>query len=297
MNKKIILTSVLAISIVGRAVAGALYPAGVGGSTTCNNATLGQSENNATANVEAVWTPKAYEVKYRCSESERFSKLRIAPCDELDTNPASCVTSKRAVYGYNYTFMDSIDATGLCDSPMTGYTFNGWSCNSGNADDTNTTFASGQTINWNIDSGLFCTAQWSANTINIDWYSDNTRIAQNTCSYGGTITTPQLPTKTGYTFNGWLLHDDCPDLNSQSACNMNINCAWDTQNSTCVNIGNNCFNLNESECNANPFCDYDMTCYTDTTKLCNTMQTEEQCQKHKNNNCMWNNGQYSSLVL
>lgn len=48
-------------------------------------------------------------------------------------------------------------------------------------------------------------AIWNANTININWYNGDTRVAQNTCTYDGQITLPQQPTKVGYTFNGWKL--------------------------------------------------------------------------------------------
>ena len=48
-------------------------------------------------------------------------------------------------------------------------------------------------------------AIWNANTININWYNGDTRVAQNTCTYDGQITLPQQPTKVGYTFTGWKL--------------------------------------------------------------------------------------------
>ncbi len=52
-------------------------------------------------------------------------------------------------------------------------------------------------------------ATWDANTININWYSDNTKITPtnntaNTCTYDSVITLPtNTMNKTGYTFGGW----------------------------------------------------------------------------------------------
>ena len=51
-------------------------------------------------------------------------------------------------------------------------------------------------------------AQWQANEIDIDWYSDNVKItndpnAATTCTYDETFTLPTPPTKTGYNFAGW----------------------------------------------------------------------------------------------
>lgn len=53
------------------------------------------------------------------------------------------------------------------------------------------------------------TANWRANTINLNWYDNNTimtpsNTTANTCTYDNRITLPSTnPTKTGYTFTGW----------------------------------------------------------------------------------------------
>ena len=51
-------------------------------------------------------------------------------------------------------------------------------------------------------------AQWSANTIDIRWYNDDSQItndatAATTCTYDTAFALPTPPTKTGYVFNGW----------------------------------------------------------------------------------------------
>ena len=73
MNKKFILTSVLASLIAmpefaaGQIGLGAQN--GINGSTTCDTATLGQSENNSTANVEADWNANTININWYDGEN------------------------------------------------------------------------------------------------------------------------------------------------------------------------------------------------------------------------------------
>ena len=47
-------------------------------------------------------------------------------------------------------------------------------------------------------------ADWTANTINLDFYSNDTKVGTGTCTYDGTITLPSTPeVPTGYIFGGW----------------------------------------------------------------------------------------------
>jgi uncharacterized repeat protein (TIGR02543 family) len=46
-------------------------------------------------------------------------------------------------------------------------------------------------------------AQWTANTINLDFYDGETKLSSGTCTYDGGIELPEDPTKTGYEFDGW----------------------------------------------------------------------------------------------
>ena len=49
-------------------------------------------------------------------------------------------------------------------------------------------------------------ADWSANTITINWDAKNgTTINPTQCTYDSTITLPTTPSKTGYTFGGWTV--------------------------------------------------------------------------------------------
>ena len=183
MNKKFILTSILAISFAMPAFARAggdttptvTVQPGVGGSEQCDSATLGQSENNSTANVEADWT---------------------------------------------------------------------------------------------------------ANTININWRDNGVVIAQNTCTYDGTITLPQEPTKTGYTFAGWVLAQDlatvCHSINNQQTCTNTTGCGWWEDTGECLTTAEStgrrmlCRFITEQACTNTPNCAWNSdteTCGPDTGGL------------------------------
>ena len=74
-------------------------------------------------------------------------------------------------------------------------------------------------------------ANWNANTININWYNGDTRVAQNTCTYDGSITLPTEPTKPGYTFSGWRLRaapvaPNCNAINNSTTCGNTDGCFW-----------------------------------------------------------------------
>ena len=319
MNKKIILTSILAISFAMPAFARAgdddagVQP-GVGGSEQCDTATLGQSENNSTANVEATWVPNTYNVRYRYDDDENSQGWNGFYCGETAQsnnslqNPDTTNCSK-PTYGESFTFAHRYKKK--------GYTFANWSCvkynkgqgpdmaidpsaDSGNetSNSETFTFSSGQTITWNIDGDLYCTAQWTANRINIDWFSDGTRVAQNYCEYNSTITLPETPIKTGYTFNGWTLHDDCAELNSQSTCNANASCYWRSESNKCIKTGvavNNCRSASDSATCANyEYCSWqeiDMQSishciFADVLSVCHNRTTQSECEIVTE--CVWN---------
>ena len=251
---------------------------GVSGSQQCDNSTLGQSENNSTSNIEAIWVANKYNIVYDCG------------------NGIAQNANSVAIYGNEFTF------SYLCFKG--GYTFSNWSCVDKN--NNSTTYNENQTIVWNRDSGLRCTAQYTPNTINIDWYSDNVQIAQNSCVYDSTITLPVQPSKTGYTFNGWLLIDECKDLNSQSSCNANMKCFWHGDNNECVNISiaiGKCEKApDQTSCEELGYCEPYGTWSIGSDKpavltsyegcgfvgLCGYMNTEESCNAREQALCIWN---------
>jgi uncharacterized repeat protein (TIGR02543 family) len=46
-------------------------------------------------------------------------------------------------------------------------------------------------------------ANWTANTINLNFYDGEDKLSSGTCTYDGGIELPEDPTKTGYEFDGW----------------------------------------------------------------------------------------------
>ena len=78
-------------------------------------------------------------------------------------------------------------------------------------------------------------ADWTANTINLEWYNEDTKLTvptiSNTCTYDGGITLPSTnPTKTGYTFKGWQVRAaqtiDCSTIVDNNTCNNTLGCAF-----------------------------------------------------------------------
>ena len=90
-------------------------------------------------------------------------------------------------------------------------------------------------------------ADWTANTINIDWWTgdedSDDAYASTTCTYDGTITLPTQPTKTGYTFAGWRLaqvaeseiRGGCSNAMSAEECSMlGSPCGWNQSTNACI---------------------------------------------------------------
>ena len=232
---------------------------------TCDTTNLGQSENNSTANVEATWTPNTYVVYYSCGDARPTLRDLDMACEMVEG--ASSQKCQNADAGANNATYDSQYSFYSPDCAYEGHTFANWSCS--DSSNNTTTYTSGQTVaQWNITSDLECTAQWTANRINIDWFSDGSRVAQNTCTYGGTITLPETPSKTGYTFGGWKLHDDCQDLSTEETCGENMRCMWDGENSVCALRASDCRTINNAEnCGQYPNCEWnneESACQTKT---------------------------------
>jgi uncharacterized repeat protein (TIGR02543 family) len=85
----------------------------------------------------------------------------------------------------------------------TGHTFVGWNT----ADDgSGTVYAEGATYTDDADLALY--AQWQINSYTVTFNSNGgSNVTSQTVDYGGTITEPAAPTKTGETFGGWFTDD------------------------------------------------------------------------------------------
>ena len=83
----------------------------------------------------------------------------------------------------------------------TGYTFGGWNTL---ANGTGTSYAVGASYTVSGDVTLY--AQWTANSLTITYDSQSGSLIDNgTTTSGGSIAaSPGVPTRTGYTFNGWF---------------------------------------------------------------------------------------------
>ena len=97
----------------------------------------------------------------------------------------------------------------------------------------------------NTDTGpATLRAQWNANIINLEWYSDGTKITPsnstaNTCTYDGTITLPSTnPTKEGYTFGGWEVVAAAPAQCNLSNLDASIGAGFDGDHRRWKNISN-----------------------------------------------------------
>ena len=89
-----------------------------------------------------------------------------------------------------------------------GYHFTGWSCTNGiTADGHN----SDNGTTYNVVGNTVCTAQWSADTINLRWYADTTGTetvqGPTTCTVGGSLSVPETEpdAPAGYKFGGWTV--------------------------------------------------------------------------------------------
>ena len=142
-----------------------------------------------------------------------------------DSTGGSAPLDGTATYASNFAFAGN---TGNC--AKAGYSFQGWRCTYGSNPETTLTMAAaygttgdhatdtlmaagGTAASWLYEGAhqgtISCTAVYGANTINVNWYLDSnatTTFTTNTCTYDGAVTLPDpQPTKTGYTFNGYVV--------------------------------------------------------------------------------------------
>lgn len=97
-------------------------------------------------------------------------------------------------HGTNTTLSSSIPT-------RTGYTFAGWNTKQ---DGTGTTYAKGATYSTNADVTLY--AKWTANTYTVTFNKQSGTGGTNsvTATYNAAMPSATMPTRTGYTFNGYF---------------------------------------------------------------------------------------------
>jgi hypothetical protein len=233
--KKIFLTSGLVLCMIcpAFAVTNGIFDGSP--ANECNATDLGGvdgSDNNDTAALEAVWEPVV-----SCAivlDSNRYATSSDVSASSSATTAAS-VTPVFSKYGVGiYPSISDAESgtnviTSLTTSPaMTGYTFAGFYTGKAGTGtqviDASGNYLSAANTQVTVAHDENCStpaatwyAHWTPNTISLTWYPDNTDDptdtidttqgsedeAAGTCTYGGSITLPTQPEKTGFTFVGW----------------------------------------------------------------------------------------------
>ncbi|MFA7612316.1 MAG: InlB B-repeat-containing protein [Acholeplasmataceae bacterium] len=99
-----------------------------------------------------------------------------------------------------------------------GYTFSGW-YDGGSLFDFGTSIYANKTL----------TAQWQENTpttYTVNFYSQGTLYTSQTVNSGGLASRPADPTRSGYTFSGWLLGSSVYNFNSPVTQSINLVASW-----------------------------------------------------------------------
>ena len=147
------------------------------------------TDNNTT--LYAIWEAVGYTITYDCGQPQGAS-----------TTVAGPTTASQSV-----SMDGSYTLAGADNCSLDGYTFAGWSCP--NLPGNNTpNFSAGATGTYSYAGDVTCTAQWTANTVNLSWVDNNATTAHtgggSACTFDGTITLPTTnPERTGYEFAGW----------------------------------------------------------------------------------------------
>jgi uncharacterized repeat protein (TIGR02543 family) len=250
---------------------------------------------SADVTLYAQWSLNSYNVTFNAQggaptpsvQSVAFGGLVVAPADPIktgytfngwfdaasggaqwdfatDTMPASAITlyAQWTVNNYSVSFDaqggapipadQSVAFGGFVTEPAapakTGYTFNGWY-----------TASTGGTL-WNFVSGtmgaadMTLFAQWSVNSYNVtfDAQGGAPTPGVQSVAFGGLVTAPTAPAKTGYTFNGWYTASTGGTQwnfasNTMGAADMTLFAQWSLNNTPPVITEGASVNVNMSQ--------------------------------------------------
>ena len=116
----------------------------------------------------------------------------------------------------------------------TGYTFDGWNTA---ADGSGTDYADGADYTFTASVTLY--AQWTVNnyTVSFDAQGGTPTPGNQTVAYGGLVTDPGAPTRTGYTFSGWYTAPTGGSIwtfatDTMGAADMTLYARWTVNNYT-----------------------------------------------------------------
>lgn len=84
-----------------------------------------------------------------------------------------------------------------------GYAFTGWAVSG-----TNDVKPAGTAFTWEYTENKTFSAQWTGNTISVNWYDGEDELTgenvAGSCTYGNTFNVPTPTPRTGYVFTGWV---------------------------------------------------------------------------------------------
>ena len=193
---------------------------------TVTNAWTGTSQwtENSAKTVYAAYMPMQYNITYAAGDSNNSAAGGTAA--------TGSTAATYAQYGSSATLATNAFT-------LTGYGFNGWSCQSTDGSVQGTfTYTDGQTVNpWNVASNLTCTAQWAAGTTAVTYSCGSGTGVSGTEPSGDTATYDSSYTfaansgscaKTGYTFGGW----DCTGISGTKTAGSSM--TWNYTGTTTI---------------------------------------------------------------
>jgi len=159
----------------------------------------------------ARWTPIDYAINFNCNFPATNGTV-VGPTGASQDGTSSHTITMDASTTINET----------CSAQ--GWTFTGWTCTDDagalyTAQDMQTAVTSitaqslqsgAQTVYLKAAGNVSCTANWTAQTIDITWDKNNATsadIPDGSCSYNGSVDLPANPTRTGYEFTGWAVNN------------------------------------------------------------------------------------------
>ena len=143
-------------------------------------------------------------------------------CEPGSTVSYSCGTNGTGTAPADIDVPQNTSFTPAAGTPCTGNsgygTFTGWLISG-----TNEVKPAGTAFTWTYTGNKTLTAQYTPNTVALNWYNTVTTMsvdsASQSCTYDGTLTVPSAPSaRTGFTFAGWEVR---PTYNFSTIPNTN----------------------------------------------------------------------------
>jgi uncharacterized repeat protein (TIGR02543 family) len=170
----------------------------------------------------AVWTPNPYEVSFAVEPTDAATLSGTIETADYGTSVSVSSDGKTLSIG-------DTEITFTQNDPVEGYDFSGWQLNGASIE-------SGSTIS---ETNVF-TAVFEANTFTISFDSNGgSDVDPITADYNESITAPDDPTKTGYTFAGWLKDGEVFEFNTMPAADITLTADWDAESVSLTFESNN----------------------------------------------------------